>query len=375
MEKTSYIDPQRSYSNGLIYSPVIYLVLDAEGIVRYANPWAERMFGEDAAGSSIESIFPDILDVEKVDHFSRSPEVPRQFNFSSFRGEFLTYRFHFFRENDDYTVIGNPNVEELEDLQRKLADLNTELNNLNREVRKKNSELDRLSRLKDQFLGMAAHDLRNPCGAIYSFADILLVEAADKLTEEQREFLRIIIDSSSYMRRIIDDFLDLSIFESGNIDLCREKTDIVSFVRDVAELQRFQTDLQDVRLNFSSGRSIPAIYVDQSKIQQVVTNLISNAVEHAPRGSAVDVEVDSTEGEVIISVRDRGPGVPEELKNSLFSRYRTGRKGTKKDGTKSIGLGLAISEKIVQSHGGKIRLESEPGQGAVFYVALPLIEE
>jgi signal transduction histidine kinase len=219
-------------------------------------------------------------------------------------------------------------------------------------------------------LGMAAHDLRNPIGSNLFLAELLCEEVATVLTEEQLRYLYDIRSSSKFMLQLIDDLLDVSSIEAGRLHLKRRPSDLrkllqrnVSFNSKLASQKYIHVDLQ------IEGK-LPKLSLDEGKIEQVLNNLISNAVKFSQPGTTVEVRAAAEAEGVLISVRDQGPGISEEEHAKLFQPFGiTSVRATA--GERSTGLGLAISRKIVEGHGGRIRVESQIGVGSVFLFTLP----
>ncbi len=248
--------------------------------------------------------------------------------------------------------------------------LNNELANAQRELAKKNFELERLNRLKTQFLGMAAHDLRTPIGHILAYSGFLRDEAASVLNGEQLEFLATIQSSSEFMLHLIDDFLDVSAIESGHLNLDRSLANPRQLLEHNISLNSVLAHKKSIRIQLQIEGELPVVSFDEEKIAQVLNNLISNAVKFSKQGATVVVRAVAEDGGVRIEVRDQGPGIPEAERGKLFQPFgKTSVRGTA--GEKSTGLGLAIARKIVEDHGGRIQVESQVGVGSVFAFTLP----
>ncbi len=231
-------------------------------------------------------------------------------------------------------------------------------------------KLEELNELKNEFLGMAAHDLRNPIGTNLFLAELLYKEVATVLTEGQLRYLSDIQSSSKFMLQLIDDLLDVSSIEAGLLHLKRRPSDLrkllkrnVSFNSKLASMKHIHVDLQ-------IEGELPKLSLDEGKIEQVLNNLISNAVKFSQPGTTVEVRAAAEDEGVLISVRDQGPGISEAEHAKLFQPFGlTSVRATA--GERSTGLGLAISWKIVEGHGGHIRVESQIGVGSVFLFTLP----
>jgi signal transduction histidine kinase len=233
-----------------------------------------------------------------------------------------------------------------------------------------NVELERLNLLKNQFLGMAAHDLRTPIGHILSYSDFLREEVATVLTEEQLEFLSIIRSSSEFMLQLIDDCLDVSSIESGNLRLDRRLSDPRKLLECYVGLNAVLAQKKSIQVALQIEGTLPVLSLDEGKIAQVLNNLISNAIKFSQPGTAVAVCAVAEGSGVRIAVRDQGPGIPEGERDKLFQAFgQTSVHSTA--GESSTGLGLAIVRRIVEGHGGRIWVESQVGVGSVFLFTLP----
>jgi signal transduction histidine kinase len=252
-----------------------------------------------------------------------------------------------------------------------LTGLNNDLVNLQRELAKKNTELAHLNDLKNKFLGMAAHDLRNPIGIIFSYSEFLIEETKETLSAEHREFLNIINSSAQFMLTLIDDLLDISRIESGKIELHTEPLPVLTLMSKIVSLNKILSHKKHIEISLVESEPGLSIIADASKMEQVFNNLISNAIKFSLQGTTIRVELSAKENYAIIAVHDQGQGIPEEEMDKLFKPFqKTSVKST--EGEKSTGLGLSIAKRIVEAHKGSIRVESTVGSGTSFYVSIPL---
>jgi signal transduction histidine kinase len=255
-------------------------------------------------------------------------------------------------------------------LYNEISRLNNELVAIQRELSKKNAELERLNEQKNAFLGMAAHDLRNPLGAIMTYSEFLAQDMDGILAPEQREFLETIQSSSEFMLRLINDLLDIAKIESGKLQLSRQPIDLAALVRHNVTLAAVMAAKKDISIRLVD-EALPAMSVDPTKITQVLNNLISNAIKFSRPGTCITVRVERQGDEALLSVQDQGQGIPAGEFDKLFQPFsRTSVRSTA--GEKDTGLGLAIVRRIVTGHGGRIWVDSEVGAGTTFHVALPL---
>ena len=328
------------------------------------------MFGAELTGGPFRDMLVDFSGAFDLGEALARPGEACLLDVSMASGAITTFRFQFLSDGDGCLAVGGVDVTDHDRLQQELLNLNQELTNLGRELQQTNAELTRLNALKDQFLGMAAHDLRKPLGAILAYAGFLREEAQDALDEEQRGFLDAILDGTGRMRRLVDDFLDVAMIESGRLELARapatlrETTDAATRVVGVVAAKK------GVALDVSVLHGECSMQVDQPKLEQVLINLLGNAVEHSPAGSRVELQVTAEDGNAVFRVTDQGSGIPPEKLERLFEAFE--RAGTRKTaGERSVGLGLTIAKRIVEAHGGTIDVESRVGEGSVFTVTVP----
>jgi signal transduction histidine kinase len=236
-------------------------------------------------------------------------------------------------------------------------------------IEQQNQELRRLNELKNTFLGMAAHDLRNPIGNIRMIAHLLL-EAKHELSEAESESLiNDITEQTRHILTLLDDLLDVTQIEAGKLSLKLKSLDLGQFLANMVQRQAMMASPKGTRVVLEQvppGKT----RADPAYLRQVVDNLISNAIKYSPPGSTVTVNAERNTSGWRVNVLDEGPGITETDRQHLFKDFaRLSAQPT--GGEKSIGLGLAISRRVVEAHGGMIGVDSEPGQGANFWFTLP----
>lgn len=256
-----------------------------------------------------------------------------------------------------------------EQLFDQMSRLNNQLVNLQRELAIKNARLEELNEQKNQLLGMATHDLRNPLAAIISGCRLIERDAVsgDKLKNTVQEIHRI----SGFMLHLVEDLLDLSKIESRKLGLAKALMDITGMLTYAVNFHRPQAESKDIKLSLELQGALPSLDIDARKMEQVLENLISNAIKFSPKGSEVKVKAERVVDELVIRVEDQGPGIPEQEQSKLFKPFsRTSVRPT--GGESSSGLGLSIAKKIVEAHQGRIWVESQLGVGSHFVFALPI---
>ena len=256
---------------------------------------------------------------------------------------------------------------------RELEVKSRELEQASADLRSAYEQLQELDRLKDEFLATVTHELRTPLTSIRSFSEILFdnpsLDAA-----KRREFLGIIIKESERLTRLINQVLDLARIEAGRFDWQFGEVDVVEVIRDaVAATSQLFKD-RNVTLRQELPASVPAVHSDRDQLMQVVLNLLSNAVKFSQPGKGrVTVRLMRQDSELVVSVADNGPGIPPEMQQVIFEKFRqVGDTLTEKP--EGSGLGLAICRRIVEHLGGRIWVDSRVGQGATFHFTVPVRE-
>lgn len=264
-----------------------------------------------------------------------------------------------------------PDDKEVQALFNELTRINNELVNLQRELNRKNAELERLNELKNSFIGMAAHDLRNPLGVIQNYAEFLAEQTTDTLTENQRWLLEVIQQSAHFMLGLVEDLLDYNKIESGKLELSKTTINLNTTIERWVTIQTDLARHKQIAIKYYLPDDEIIIDADLRKLEQVFNNLISNAIKFSFPGSEINVQIDRKREYAIISVRDQGIGMTQEQLEKLFKPFvRIAAEGTA--GEKCTGLGLSIVKKIVEGHGGHIEVSSTPNKGTEFVVYLPL---
>lgn len=239
-----------------------------------------------------------------------------------------------------------------------------------RELEFKNIELAKLNQEKNYFLGVASHDLRNPIGNIISLVNILEDELRDQLSDDLREMLHMMQDSGRDMLELLNNLLDVSKIESGNMNLKLKNNSIAEIIQKSINDNIRTANAKQIILDYNIADNLPNVCFDRIHLQQVLNNLISNAIKFSFGNTHVEINVRLKKEEVIISVKDQGQGIPSNDIHRVFLPFaRTSVSST--NGEKSTGLGLTIAKRIVEAHGGNIWLSSEVGKGTTFFFSLP----
>lgn len=251
-----------------------------------------------------------------------------------------------------------------------VAALNNELVDMQRELARKNARLKELSELKDRFVAMAAHDLRSPLTAVAMYADFLMGDADRDDPERRREYLKVIRGSVDFMVGLIDSLLDVTGIEAGGLGVDLRPGSLPELAARYAARMAPVAEARGIALRFDS-EGLPDFLFDPIRVEQLMANLVGNGLKFVPSGGTVLLSLRRDGGDAILEVRDDGPGIAPEDQARLFSYFGRGSSRSP-HGERSTGLGLAICKRIVEAHGGAIRLESAPGEGTTVVVRLPL---
>ena len=234
----------------------------------------------------------------------------------------------------------------------------------------KSRELEAASHHKSAFLANMSHELRTPLNAINGFSQALRKELFGEINEKQAEYLDDILGSARHLLSVIDDVLDLSKVEAGQIELRVAPFSLPDVLERGALIVNERATREGVRVLVSADQGVGTVTGDERRITQVIFNLLSNAVKFAPAKSTVEVVAERVGGEVRVSVRDSGPGIAPEDKTRIFEEFQQAAAGLERgEGT---GLGLALSKRLVELHGGRIWVDTELGTGSTFVFSLPL---
>jgi PAS domain S-box-containing protein len=230
-------------------------------------------------------------------------------------------------------------------------------------------KVEDLSRLKDEFLSIASHELRTPVTSIKGYTQLAktLIRENDLRTSE--EYLDIALDQIDRMSRLILELLDVSRIETGRLEIRREPIPWTTFVNDVVHRHHTAVSERRFQLNLPVGHK--RVLGDRDRLEQVLGNLMENAVKYSPDGSEILVTVEDKGDQIVTSVADRGIGIPTDELGQVFERFHRGRQVSSTN-YGGLGLGLYITKQIVERHGGTIWVESREGQGTTFSFALPI---
>jgi signal transduction histidine kinase len=266
-------------------------------------------------------------------------------------------------EGDFSGRLDVPNRDELGSLARNV-------NRMNDELRRVYSELETASRHKSEFLANMSHELRTPLNAILGFSQVLQQKLFGELNSKQEEYVEDILSSGNHLLSLINDVLDLSKVEAGQIELEVAPFSMREAVERGVVMVRERASQNGVALAAEIGSEVQLVQGDERRIRQVLFNLLSNAVKFTPAGGRIDVKAARVGEEIQVGVADTGPGIASEDVDRIFEEFHQTEVGaSQREGT---GLGLTLSKRLIELHGGRIWVESELGNGSRFVFALPV---
>jgi signal transduction histidine kinase len=239
-----------------------------------------------------------------------------------------------------------------------------------REIADKSAQLEAASRHKSEFLANMSHELRTPLNAIIGFSEILAEKMFGDINEKQTEYLHDILESGRHLLSLINDILDLSKIEAGRMELEAADFDLPSAIDNALILVRERATRRGITLGRTIDEQLGTLCGDERKVKQVLLNLLSNALKFTPEGGRIDVSARLQDGAAEIAVADTGVGIAPEDQEAVFEEFR--QVGTADKKVEGTGLGLALSRKFIELHGGRIWVKSQLGAGSTFAFTLPL---
>jgi len=241
------------------------------------------------------------------------------------------------------------------------------------ELERANQELKKIDEMKSEFVSVASHELRTPLAAIKNAVQLMLQGRTGEINENQAKFLSMAERNINRLTGILNSLLDLSRIESGNIRLKFEELDLRGPIEFILSSLKPQADARSIQFKMDIPEELPLVYGDRDKLEQILTNLVGNAIKFTPEGGEISVSAKpfEEEGMVAISVRDSGLGIPADQLDKIFEKFHQVEDSLRRSIT-GTGLGLAITKGLVEAQQGKIWVESEVGKGSTFTFTLPM---
>jgi PAS domain S-box-containing protein len=369
-------------------APDAILEVDDQGRVVLINETAEKMFGysrDELMGLNVETLVPAAMRTHHVKHRTSYTDHPQM------RPMGTGLELHAQRKDGslfavEISLSPNPSDEglrvialvrdisarkQVEDRLRAIQEQYTaELAAKNQQLQARNLDVEKANRLKSEFLASMSHELRTPLHTIIGFSELLTEELEGPLNDKQRRFLGHILQDSRHLLELINEILDLSKIEAGRLELQKEQVDFAGCLDEVVSGLEQQAAGKLIRIEVRNEFRA-SLYADRLRLKEILYNLLTNALKFTPDGGNVWVETVVQDSRLQVTVGDTGIGVHRDEHDSIFEKfYQVG--STTKGTREGTGLGLPITRKLVELHGGHMWLESRPGQGSRFSFTLPL---
>lgn len=274
------------------------------------------------------------------------------------------------RTGDELEDLNKAFVTMSKSLREYHTDLESKVQSATKSLAEANTRLTELNEKKSDFIAKVSHELRTPLTSIkgamdYITAKFSMIPATDRSVNDLQEFFDVIKNNADRLIRMVNDTLDIERIESGIFDLQMSEVDLLSLIKEVITGLQTIAGGRKITFRITSATGTVLIDADEDRIRQVLINLLSNAINYSPEGSDIHISVKESEDNVTVSVKDRGPGIHEDVQKKIFDKFYTigRRQGT--------GLGLAICKGIIEAHRGEINVISGKDEGSVFYFSLP----
>jgi signal transduction histidine kinase/DNA-binding NarL/FixJ family response regulator len=253
-----------------------------------------------------------------------------------------------------------------------------EIEDKNRQLEVQSEKLKDLDSIKSRFFANISHEFRTPLTLILGPLEQMVAQCPDDEKEKKQRYT-LMLRNAQRLLRLINQLLDLSRLDSGKLKLQAVKTDIITFVKGIASSFELLARQNELNLDFETGGAVETpeqggkieAYIDPQRMEDVMTNLLINAVKFTPQGGRITVNVDAKPGQALISVKDTGAGIPPEQLGSIFDRFYQAE-GADKTQQKGSGIGLALVKELVELHRGELTAESKEGRGSCFTISLPI---
>lgn len=382
------IRAERRFRDLLEAAPDAILEVDASGSIVLVNAAAEKLSGyrrSELLGQPMEILMPDGLRGRHAGHRAaygahpavRSMGTGLDLHLQCKSGALAPVEISLSPVNYEGEMRVTAIIRDITErrraerqLRQMQDDFTAELTEANRQLEMRNREVERANRLKTEFVASMSHELRTPLHTIIGFAELLAEELEGPLNEKQKRFAAFIHKDSLHLLELINDILDLSRIEAGRLDLRLGVFDMLEAVEEVMATIRPQAVAKLLELDAAVPERI-ALHADRVRFKEVLYNLLSNAVKFTHEGGHIQVEAAIEESVAEIAVSDTGVGIPAAEQGPVFDKFYQAGSTTRglKEGT---GLGLAIAKQLVEAHGGRIWLRSEPDKGSRFAFTMPL---
>lgn len=234
-------------------------------------------------------------------------------------------------------------------------------------------QLEEVNKNKNNFLSALSHELRTPLTSILGFADLLISLDAEGLTKNQSNYITKIINNSKHLFELTNELLDLARIDTGKVKLNLEYTSVCNLIQEVLEQTEIQFKSKNIHVDFICADNSIKTFIDCKRFKQIIINLITNAIKYTPENGTITLDLSIVDdNKLLLTVSDTGAGISKEDLSKIFDEFYQAKSSENELSNKGLGLGLAITKKLVKLHEGKIFVESEAGIGTKFSIILPL---
>lgn len=329
------------------------IMFDERGEIVVLNPQARRMFGFGPDEEIISSVLNEKMKTLSLDKTLKESQT---------KGILMTKEIIIHHENRN--VILNSDIGPVNDKEGKIIGIVIILRDITRE-----KEIDRM---KSEFVSTVSHELRTPLSSIKNVISNILAGVTGKIDGRLKDYIEMANEDTSRLSRLIENLLDLSKIEAGKMEFKKGPIDLADVIKSITPSLKDQADTKHISIITSISKGLPKAYADADKIEQVLVNLIGNAIKFTPEGGTITVGAKKPDDSLEVSVADTGMGISFDNLPKLFDRFQQFDRPSGGAGAKGTGLGLSISKGIVEAHNGKIWAESGLGKGTKFTFTLPL---
>jgi PAS domain S-box-containing protein len=379
---------ERRFRQILEAAPDGIVEADSQGRIVLLNQAAEKMFGysrDELLGQSIEALVPQAVRGRHISHRSAYTSQPQtrpmgsglrlqaQRKDGSLFPVEISLSPNWTDDGQHVIAVVRDTTErqQIEDRLRAIQEqYTTELNAKNQQLEARNREVEKADRHKSEFLASMSHELRTPLHTVIGFSELLSEEIEGPLNARQKRFLTHILQDARHLLELINEVLDISKIEAGKLELQPEAFDFATALEEVLTGIRQQTAAKNIQLE-NKNTFHELLYADRVRVKEMLYNLLSNAVKFTTDGGKVWVESQVESRFLQITIADTGMGIALEEQSAIFDKFYQAS-GTTRGIREGTGLGLPITKKLVEMHGGRIWVESQPGSGSRFIFTLPV---
>ncbi len=358
MTEEALQESEKRYRDLYEEAPDAYFSVGADGYIKRANRRATELLGysrDELVGRSVFALYADTPDGK-----ARAQEVFKRF----LAGEEIRDQELEARRADGSSLWVNLSVRPIHNKEGRVL--------ASRSVMVDITEHRKMDQLKDDFIGLVSHELRSPLTVIMGAINTVLSEGPHLSGEETRQLLRDAALESETLSHLLGNLLELSRAQAERLVLHAEAIDVKKVIQDAIEGVKRQTVTHQFAV--SAPQKLPPVYADPLRLERILYNLLENAVKYSPQGGEIKVSVQPEKEQLLIGVSDQGVGISPADQAKLFAPFQR-LEESRPGGARGVGLGLLVCQRLVEAHGGRIWVESEPGRGSTFFFTLPLNRE